>query len=30
MKQTDVQVSHEATTLAEQLKDFGFIVSLVV
>lgn len=29
-QQTDVQVSHEATTLAEQLKDFGFIVSLVV
>ncbi|XP_050552386.1 52 kDa repressor of the inhibitor of the protein kinase-like [Spodoptera frugiperda] len=27
---TDVQVSHEATTLAEQLKDFSFIVSLVV
>ncbi|CAD0206693.1 unnamed protein product [Chrysodeixis includens] len=29
-QKTDVQVSHEATTLAEQLKDFSFIVSLVV
>ncbi|XP_026464928.1 uncharacterized protein LOC113367543 [Ctenocephalides felis] len=29
-QKTDVQMSHEATTLAEQLKDFSFIVSLVV
>ena len=29
-QKTDVQVSHEDTTLAEQLKDFSFIVSLVV
>ncbi|CAB3233161.1 unnamed protein product [Arctia plantaginis] len=29
-QKTDVKVSHEATTLAEQLKDFNFIVSLVV
>ncbi|XP_025832224.1 zinc finger MYM-type protein 1-like isoform X2 [Agrilus planipennis] len=29
-QKTDVQVSHEATTLVEQLKDFSFIVSLVV
>lgn len=29
-QKTDVQVSHEATTLAEQFKDFSFIVSLVV
>ncbi|CAB3224851.1 unnamed protein product [Arctia plantaginis] len=29
-QKTDVKVSHEATTLAEQLKDFSFIVSLVV
>ena len=28
-QKTDVQVSHEATTLAE-VKDFSFIVSLVV
>ena len=28
-QKTDVQVSHKATTLAEQLKDFSFIVSLV-
>ncbi|XP_026475844.1 uncharacterized protein LOC113381071 [Ctenocephalides felis] len=29
-QKTDVQVPHEATTLAEQLKDFCFTVSLVV
>ncbi|XP_026482823.1 uncharacterized protein LOC113391064 [Ctenocephalides felis] len=29
-QKTDVQMSHEATILAEQLKDFSFIVSLVV
>ncbi|KAL4710148.1 hypothetical protein ACJJTC_006445 [Scirpophaga incertulas] len=29
-QKTDVQVSHEATTLVEQLRDFSFIVSLVV
>ena len=29
-EKNDVQVSHEISTLAEQLKDFSFIVSLVV
>ncbi|XP_026464611.1 uncharacterized protein LOC113367198 [Ctenocephalides felis] len=28
-QKTDVQMFHEATTVAEQLKDFSFIVSLV-
>lgn len=29
-EKNDVSISHEAITLAKQLKDFGFIVSLVV
>lgn len=29
-EKSDVTTSHEAITLAEQLKDFGFIVSLIV
>lgn len=29
-QKTDVKESHEVTTLAQQLKDFSFIVSLVV
>ena len=29
-EKTDLTISHEASTLAEQFKDFGFIVSLIV